>query len=172
MTGRTLAGLHDDIARQLRAMRTALQPDDDWPGVLFVNVTGSCRSADRLAGHARAAGAATGLSRPRKRFCPPLAGAAEKERAAAHAAICVASASPLVAGRAFLLARSDLGVGGGQLEELLRAIWATRRRQLMVCLDRWVDDEADLSSLCPLCTYVIERATHPDLGSWILPPES
>lgn len=40
MTGRTLAGLRDDLARQLRAMRTALQPDDDWPGVLFVKYDG------------------------------------------------------------------------------------------------------------------------------------
>jgi hypothetical protein len=41
MTSRTFAGLRDDIARQLRAMHEALKaPDDDWPGVLFVESGG------------------------------------------------------------------------------------------------------------------------------------
>lgn len=47
MTNRTFADLRDEIARQLRAMHEALQaPEDDWPGVLFVECSGQLELGD------------------------------------------------------------------------------------------------------------------------------
>jgi hypothetical protein len=41
MSSLTFAGFRDELARRLRAMHVVLQaPDDDWPGVLFVEVGG------------------------------------------------------------------------------------------------------------------------------------